>query len=150
MSFLRQYLDLSLDVGPENAAALHEAEVERINTLYNIMLMIQAMPRRLGQDASAEDLALDKKRAKRVAHVCLQLLKSWGAEPQAVGDLAREAAVWNWATWYDEHRIWLINRQRYVATWCHKAGQNGDLRWCRAAVTRLTSELNWMANAVRE
>jgi hypothetical protein len=149
VSFLNQYIDPALPVGEEQAAALHEAEVERINRLYNIMLMVQAMPRRLGQEASDEDLLLDKKRAKRVAHVCLQLLKAWGAEAQPVAELGREAAVWNWATWWDEHRIWLVNRERYLATWCYKAGANGDLKWCRSAVTRLLKEQEWLAHAVR-
>lgn len=151
MSYLDTYVDLALPIpAEERAITITEDEVERLTKLLAVARLAQSIPRRLGAEASAEQLAEDSRRGKRIAHVASQLLTSWGGDPGvSPGDVGREAATVNWDRWWEEHQVWLVNRQRYLATWCHKSSQNGDLRWCKSAMVRLENEIKWLAYAMR-
>lgn len=150
MTYLAQWFDRDLEVSEDDTAAQMEvAEQERIANLLATAITAQQIPRRLGMDANSEELALDKRRAKRVAHVAQQLLKSWGGDPaQANGAVRREAAVIEWRQWWEEQQTYLLNKQRYIATWALKLGQ--DHKWAKSALVRINNELQWLAYALRD
>lgn len=148
-SFLTAFLDLSLPVSEgESQTSLARAEQERLAHLLAIATHAQTIPRRLGGEASPDELADDKRRGKRVEHVAGQLLTAWGGRPSNYAhDVNREAAQVNWQRWWQEHETWLLNRQRYLATWCHKC--DGDEKWTKSAITRLQNEIKWISYALR-
>jgi hypothetical protein len=110
------------------------------------------MPRRLGGDATSEDLALDKKRVKRVLHVLSQSLKAWDAADRIAqidltDELRREGAQLNWAQFAADYRAYLEGRIKYVATW---STQTGHTEWGKKAVVRLNNERSWLEYAMRD
>jgi hypothetical protein len=151
MSFLAEYLDLAITVRAEDSAEIiNAAEVERLQHLVAVLQAAAAHPRRLGGDAMPEELAQDKKRAKRLAHAAAQALKGWGGETASWEDASKVAATINFEEWWGEHERRIRSRQRYIATWCHRYGNNnGDARWCNSAIVRLENELKWFKHALR-
>lgn len=150
MSYLTTYFDPALPVRAEDTeASISRAEQERLAKLMSVAVTAQTMPRRLGQESMPEELADDKRRAKRIAHVAAQLLKTWGGTSLngSGADAKREAAIVDWRKWYEEHRIWLVNRQRYIATWVIKTEANE--KWGKSALVKLNNELNWIEHALR-
>lgn len=154
VSFLLAYIDPAMEVpATETQEHINKVETERVVSMLTIAITAQDMPRRLGTEATPEELAADKSRNKRVAHVATQLLKGWqpgmnGNKPTE--NVRREAASVDWKKWLIEHETFLINRCRYVATWQHKYGDDLSLHWAKAAVTRLENEGKWLKYAVRE
>jgi hypothetical protein len=150
MAYLQQFLDPDLKVKDETAEQLTAQEIERLSKLHAIALAAMAIPRRIGGEASNDELSADKRRAKRVAHVAGQCVSAWGIKkPQApVADITRQAAQVVWQRWWEDHRVWLLNRMRYIATWQYKTG--GDERWAKSAITKLNNELGWLEYALRD
>jgi hypothetical protein len=150
MAFLQQFIDPSLRVTKaDTPESLTGKEVERLQELHAIATASMAIPRRLGGDASDEELALDKKCGRRVAHVAEQCLKSWGTEPKPISkNIGRAAAQVRWSRWMAEHLLYLDQRMRYVATWQYKTG--GDEKWAKGALTRLANEQRWLEYALRD
>jgi hypothetical protein len=151
VSFLHAYIDPKITVRADDSAeAITRSERERLQQLYAVALAAASHPRRLGGDAMPEELALDKKRSKRIAHAVGNLLRDWQVEPQEYPDATKDAAIINWLRWWSAHEQYLLARQRYIATWCHRYGDsNGDIRWAKSAVTRLNNELKHLSNAMR-
>lgn len=151
MTYIAGHLDLKLTVrATDSAAAIQTQEIERLQQLVAVMTAAATHPRRLGGDATAEELALDKKRAKRVLYIAEKCLSMWGGEPAPFDEATRIAATLRWEDWWSEHERRIQQRQRYIATWCHRYGdQNGDIKWTNQALTRLTSELKWLVYALR-
>lgn len=151
MPFLTEYLDLAITVRADDSAeAIAAAEVERLQQLTAVFRAAAAHPRRLGGDATPEELAIDKKRAKRLAYAAEQSLKGWGAEPAEYGEATKIAATIRFEQWWEEHERRIRARQRYIATWGHRYGdRNGDARWCKSAIVKLNNELKWLAYALR-
>lgn len=148
--YLMRYYDHALKINESDTeASISKAEQERVGKMLSVAVTAQTIPRRLGADATPDELAADKLRARRVAHVAGQLVKAWGgAELNGGGaDSKREAATVDWSRWMDEHRAWALARQTYIATWCVKQG--GDERWAKSAITKLTNEVNWLEHALR-
>jgi hypothetical protein len=149
MRFLDQYFDPAMDIDtgllPDTLA---EQEVERLQDCLSIALVAGQIPRRLS-DASREELALDKKRSRRVAHVLRQSLTSWD------GELAREptteerqrGAQIDWPGWWADHEPWLVDRRRFYATWAKMTSQ---LKFGREGVVKLSNELDWLRYAMRD
>lgn len=154
MSFLAEYHDPGLDVGKESTDKIEEQERERLARQLAIVTAAGEIPRRIGGDADAEELALDKRRAKRVAHVLRQSLAAWGATRKQQAnlpedeDVHKEAAQMDWAKWSQEHETWIGNRMRYIVTLCYKT--NGDERWTKSATVRLRNESQWLRYALRD
>ena len=153
MSYLAQWVDPALEVSPEESAKrIQLEEINRLLKLHAIAIAAGAIPRRLGVDATTEELAADKKRCRRIAHVALQLASAWsGKDPdklKAKYDVVKEAAVVNWALWWEGHKTLLINRQRYIATWSSR--QDGQERWCKSALVKLNNETQWLEYALRD
>lgn len=152
MGFLQGYVDRAITVRPEDSAvALAAAEVERLQRLVAVFRTAAAHPRRLGGEAWPEELALDKKRAKRLAHAAEHVLRDWGGEPVEWEEASKVAATLNFESWWHDHEAWLRARQCYVATWCQRYGDNnGDLRWGKSAIVRFNNELKYLSYAMRE
>lgn len=146
MSMLAGLYDPEVDIATgETKATITKAEVDRLNRLLSIAATAQELPRRLGADASDEELAADVTRCKRVGHVASQLLAAWGGKKTPV-NVKQEAATVLWGIWWADHNIWLRNRKVYIASW---AMSGGDERWAKTAIVRLTNEERWLEYALR-
>jgi|SRR5215471_515740 len=133
--------------GDETKTKITSEEVERLSKLLSVAQAAELMTRRVGPDATDAELTADKKRCRRIAHVATKLLGSWGCKRPQKFDVAREAAIVDWPRWWQDHKIWLDNRRRYVATWSQKGG---DERWAKSALVRLTNESSWIEYALRD
>jgi len=149
MKFLDSYFDPKVKLLDEDTEArISRAEQDRLKKLFNVATTASMMPRRL-TDAMPEDLAADKLKARRMAHVATNSLKSWGASLEGMNgyDVRREAAIVDWNHWSIDHQIYLLQRQFYIATWAISTG--GDQRWAKSAITKLSNERTWIERALR-
>lgn len=152
MSFMMTYIDLDLKI-PEGDTRekINTAEAARVGKMLAVAITAQEMPRRLGGEASPEELANDKSMNRRIAHVASQLMVGWGTNGNgASADVKREAASVDWKKWIAAHETFIVNRCRYIATWQHKVGDKTSERWAKGAVTRLENELKWLRYAMRD
>jgi len=150
MAFLQQFLDPSLRVSRSDTPdKLAVKETDRLQELFAVAMAARDIPRRLGADASDEELAEDKRRCRRIAHVAEQSLISWGAEvkPQASASISKAAAQVVWKRWWEEHRTYLDGRMRYIATWTYKTGEHEA--WAKTALVKLANEYRWLEYALR-
>lgn len=135
----------------ETAELIIAEEVERLLKLRLICVMAAGIPRRLGPEATSDELAADKVRCRRIQHVANQLLEAYeksGAKiPVATPASNREAAQVDWDRWWGDHQVWLTNRTRYVATWGLTRGDNQ--RSAKTLVVRLNNEFGWLRYAMR-
>jgi hypothetical protein len=109
-----------------------------------------AWPRRLGQDASAAELARDKKLARRMRHAFLRVLDEWGGDTEMQAgpqdELRRAAAVMQWDAYVQNHQRQLEALRAGVATYAHAAGER---KWGNRAVHLFTMELEAVRYASR-
>ena len=148
MGLLDTYQDPGLDIDLTlSIEDIVELEVERLQSDVATILVTSEIPRRL-PDANREELALDKKRARRVLHVQRQSLAAWGGtEREPEGDERIIGAQLVWQEWAENHGFVVSSRIRYVATWAKKTS---NLRFGKTAIVRLTQEVDWMAYALRD
>jgi hypothetical protein len=153
VGFLDRYFDPELAIPREASnSSLASAEVERIVNQLAIVRVAGSMPRRLGIEANDQELSLDRKRAKRVAHALDQSLRAWRpSNRRSFGFneevIRREGAQLEWDKFAGEHRATVYTSIRLVATWSVK---NDELRWGRSAVVNLMNELSWIIYALRD
>lgn len=149
--FLARFYDSELRLPKiESREALESAEVERLARSLAVVLMTGSIPRRLGGDATSEELAIDKKRAKRVGHAINQSLKGWIRKTPVLpldAKIRQEGAQLDWKIWHEAHVAEVANQLRLISTW---AIQNDEERWAKSAVVRLENELNWISYAMRD
>lgn len=148
MGLLDAYQDPALKVDlAMSAEQVTAQEVERLQAAVAMAAVAASIPRRIS-DASREELALDKRRSRRVLHPLRQCLAGWGgAEVPADAEAKRLGAQVDWPYWWEEHQVILKYRLRYVATWSKKTG---NLRFGKSAVVKLSQELEWLAYALRD
>lgn len=149
-SYLGQHFDASLDVdGIGSREDLNRRQVERLKRSLAVVLITGSIPRRLGGDAMPEELALDKKRARRVAHALKQALSGWAKRYDLPLDdsIRQEGAQMNWESWQPAFLADLSTQVRCVATWAMK---NDEEDWGKSAVVRLENERNWITYALRD
>lgn len=146
-SFLLALYDPAIAVGDETPNALRDEEYDRLILLLSVATAAAAIPRRLGADASSDELADDKKRCKRIAHVARQCLVAMGHSNAQPRSLSKEAAQVRWEVWWERQQATLLDRQKYIACWAlvHEA----DSAWAKSAIVRLQNELSWLAYAMR-
>jgi hypothetical protein len=153
VSFLLDHYDPALEVSlTHTPELLTDSEQRRLNYELSLATAVGSFSRRLGQDASQEELALDKLRARRVKHALEQSLKAWGGTPAVDpedAEIRRAAAVVNWTKWHEDHNTWLTNRTRYIVTWSQKTERTHE-NWTKSAVVRLENERRWLAYAMRD
>lgn len=147
-AYLTQYYDPALKLpDDETVAHMEGQERARLAELLAIAEAAGSIPRRLGAEASSEELATDRRRCRRIAHAARQCLKDWGNPVPAPGDVSRRAAQVVWDNWWADHSTWLVNRIRYIATW---SMNGGDEIWAKSAVVKLNNEANWISYALRD
>jgi hypothetical protein len=154
MSLLASYHDPTLPVSAEDTrVTLTAAETARLLRQSSVMYAITTMPRRLGSDASDDDLATDKKRARRTQHALFQCLQDWVGKrvPKLLTtpEIRQEATQVNWTAWIEEHERYVRQRTVYIASWAIKIDNDKDKRWAKSAVVRLQNESRWVAYALR-
>jgi hypothetical protein len=126
-----------------------ESERERLKKLVSTVLYAATIPRRLGGEATSEDLALDKKRCRRVAHAFIQSYKGWDKRelhPILDDEIRQAGAQLDWTTFSAEHRVAISTRGIYVVTWALRSGQR---RWAKKAATNFLNEQRWFEHAMR-
>jgi len=147
--FLEQFNDpgLEIDLGwdPEKYA---EQTKERLVAQAAMALHAHAVPRRLGGDATRDELAADKKISRQVQQRTETALKNWGGQPADVTEFAqtdeerhRKGAQVDWPTWYLQYKATMQRELRIVAT---SALRTGHLKVGNQYVNRLFNELGTM------
>ena len=152
MAFLQQFIDPGLKVSKSDTPeTLSRKEVERLNELYAVASAALTIPRRLGGDADDAELAKDKQSCRRVMHVAEQCLKAWNTQvkPVTSSSISKLAAQVQWTRWLGEHKAYLDQRIRYIATWQYNFGAEHE-RWAKGALTRLANEQRWLEYALRD
>ena len=150
-SFLGRYFDAEA-VLPDGltAESIAEEEIERISRRLAVVIAAGSHPRRLGGDASSDELALDKRRARRVAHALKQALFAWTdgrwAELPDSEETRQEGSQIDWLLWGEAHDAEINERLRVVATWSMSQGQEA---WGKHGVVLLENERDWINYALR-
>lgn len=150
-SFLARHHDPALDldgVGPREE--LERGEVARLERALAVVIYAGSIPRRIGGEVSDEELALDKKRARRTGHALNQALRGWKktrVNLEMSPEVKAEGAVIDWQRWGEAHLTELRNRLACLATW---AIRNGEESWGKQAVVKLENEINWVEYALRD
>lgn len=149
--YLERWYDPELvlpeDLTPVSLAA---GEVSRIGRALSIVVVAGTIPRRLGGDASDEELALDRKRARRAGHALRQALVGWVKrvpQLQLDDEIRRLGAQLDWESFGTEHRNVLKSRLCLCATF---AIREDEKRWGKSAVVNLENEMNWFTYAMRD
>ena len=136
--------DPKLEVGEHTRLALEQQEQRRLAELGLMATVAGSIPRRLGQDATSEELAADKKTARRVGYIALKCEKMWVKKKLKVDvtdEIRIAGAQIDWNSWWQLHQEFLSVRIAYLSTW---ALRNHEVRWGNHAVTNLQSELKWL------
>jgi len=134
-SYLMQHYDPGIPVGEETNKELEKEEQERLHHLWSVASVSAVIPRRLGGDASREELASDKKISKRVGWAAVQSYRAWGGTRKTANrdaEVEKEGAQVRWEKWWPEHEAWLIQRRQYYAT----RGLKRDPLWAKSARRR--------------
>jgi hypothetical protein len=124
-------------------------EIERLTRVFSIVRITGSIVGRLGPDAGAEELALDKRRSRRVSHALEQSLRGWQVRKpkvQMTEEIRLTAIHLNWEAFGPAHLTSIEGRLRLVATW---AMRTDDTRWGRTAVVKLENEYKWCEYALR-
>ena len=151
MNYLARHYDPELDVSAIGSREEVELrQVERISRALSVVILAGTTPRRLGGDATDDELALDKKRARRAGHALGQSLKQWTKRRQQLplDDKVRmEGAQISWEVWSSTHVNALEKELRCAATYALRSDEE---RWGKSAVVRLENELKWLQIALRD
>ena len=129
---------------------LVSGEAVRIESNLTLITVAGSIPRRLGGYADDRELALDKKRSRRVQHALRQSLLCWTPktpETRVSDETARAGAQLEWDSWAIEHALGVEESLRYLTTW---AVQNDEQHWGRSVVVNLENELRWVVYALRD
>lgn len=149
-SWVAPWFDTGLEI-PEGLTLdqLVKAEVDRLTLAISVVLYASSIPRRLGGEASREDLALDKLRCRRVGHALRQVYRGWdkgAVEPISNDTVKQTGAQLEWSTFAAEHLVEMETRARLVVTWAVRSDQT---RWGKTAATNFTNEHRWFTYAMR-
>lgn len=148
MGLLEQHYDPALEIDVSvSIEVVTQTELERLCHAWAVVFSAKSVPRRIS-DATREELALDKKRARRLLHPITQSISAWGGvSREATPEEVSAGAQVHWSLWYEEHTVLVVARRLYLATWAKRTGQ---LRFGKSAVVRLTQELDWLEYAMRD
>lgn len=148
--WLTRWVDPSFPVGELDRPRLEMAEAERLHAELAIVLYASQIPRRLGGDATAAELAEDKRRCRRVSWALRQSILQWTKRVDLPGivtdDLRSAGATLDWPLFFEDHLGLLTLRTKRLATW---AALNGERKWGSAMVTRFENERRWITHALR-
>ena len=150
--YLGRYFDSGIPLPRyDSREAIEEYETKRIARTLAVVVVAGSIPRRLGRDATDEELARDKQHARRIGHALQQSLRGWTNKPifevVTLDDKIRsEGATVEWDHLVESHMTIVRSRLRVVATW---ATRKDEQRWGRSAIVRLENELKWTEYALR-
>lgn len=148
--WLARWYDEGLEISDEwDIETLVGIERDRISRAFSVVMYAVTIPRRLGGDASREDLATDKRRCRRVGHALRQSYRGWDKHdliPNTEDVVRQEGAQLIWDIFSAEHLVALSTRARFVVTWSVQAGHK---RWGKSAATNFTNEHRWLSYALR-
>jgi hypothetical protein len=148
--FIERYYDPGFEIPKGlSAESIAEREIARITRALTLIIVAGEIPRRLG-DATDAELALDKKRARRVGWALAQAHSCWSNKDpkiQLTPELEREGAQLEYIYFIPEHMTQIMNELRLVATW---AKQRDQERWGRSSVVSLENEMRWVMYAMRD
>lgn len=134
-----------------SAQAIVDRELVRLATTAHVAAMCVQKRRRLGIDATSEELSEDKKRGRRIEHLCRSMFRGWrtevestdmvGPKPGSKGwvEIQQTAATIDWDMYLDELYCELTERMRLVVTWCLR---NDNKRMANRVVNRYLTELD--------
>lgn len=153
-----------------NRTELAMSEIKRVKRLTFMATYAAQVPRRLGPDATPQELTVDKRTANRVGHTYLRLWQwlvvergpmpawdlpdafhppdDWRATLKLAAsdqDARRAGASVEWRPWWTDLRPRLLGRRAGVATF---ALREGHLDWGYRLVTGLSRELSWVERAL--
>lgn len=148
-SFLERWNDAGLEVDMGwDPSAYALTQRERISNLALMASHAAEVPRRLGQDATPEELRVDKLISRRVYTRAMSSLINWGTQEVDQGqsaaeleELHRAGAQVIWSKWWEEYRAQMEQELRLVAT---TALKTGHLKAGNSFCNRLLNELNIM------
>lgn len=104
-----------LDQPPEEIAL---AERERLIISAVTAQAASTMKRRLGSDATRNELTADKRISRQVAFFTLNLANRWGESSYEVPrEINMIAAHINWVWWLEDKLVVVVERKRWIATW---------------------------------
>jgi hypothetical protein len=152
--YLEEFYNKRLKIDSKiTSAEIATAEIARIQTQACMLLVAIEMPRRIGSDATKAELALEKRRCRRVLWVLKQQLAAWAEkddkniEWRPINDQDRQdGAALLWDKWWAAHRKYLDQRRSWIATWGLK---KPDPDFANKAVNRINQELQHMEYALR-
>lgn len=148
-AFLTRYFDPNLEIPKKTTTKdLEAAQVARLSRSLVVVEHTGEVARRL-EEATAEDQAIDRKRAKRVAHAIRQSLAGWqkNAKLPSGEALRLEGAQLVWDSWMQAYLVSLNNEAKRIATW---AILNEEQKWGRSAIVKIDNEMNWISYAMRD
>lgn len=105
---------------PERLASLVEEEQLRLGMGLRMARTARDVPRRLGADASGEELAADKLTARRVVHRLTVCLAQWGGDELDYRKRHADGASIDWAEWWEEWEATLRKRMAFWANTFHR------------------------------
>src|SRR5262245_23021357 len=111
--YLERLYDPGLRLPRTDRSRITAEEIERLCHALALVKVAGSIPRRLGFKATDEELALDKKRARRVGHALRQSLDGWTRDPKVEFDdevIRREGAQLEWLLFSTEHIVELRAR----------------------------------------
>jgi hypothetical protein len=128
--------------------------------VYRVAWLCRQWPRRLGGDATSDELAIDKKLSNRMAHMGQDAAFRWGGEPGEWGALEGDefepeersaAAVLDWFEWVPAQAQAMLRDDTAMAVWALAATDARVKGWQRkrAVVVRdglrsMRVKLSWM------
>lgn len=148
MGYLEEFWDPSTTVSPDDTQlSIALEEIDRLQTLDAVCRCASEMKRRLGSDAEREELARDKRLARRLCHVFAKSLAAWtGSAIEITQDHRSKAAVLDWPALTEEIKADLIVRRRYIASW---GKLTDNERIAKTYVVRISNELRDIDYALR-
>lgn len=149
-NYLTRYYDPELSMTAATTKELEAAQLDRLKRSLQVVVYAGSIPRRLGGEASDRELAIDRKRARRVGHALKQSIGGWSKKQVKLQDnneLRIEGAQLIWPDWFEAYLVRLDNEVKLVVSW---AIRNDQQRWGRSAVVKFENELNWITYAMRD
>ena len=150
-TFLSRWYDAGLEIPPDlSEEVVTGDEIGRLTKHLAVVIYAASISRRLGGDASDEEMALDKKRGRRTAHALSQSLRGWaGRVPtlKADDEIRRLGAQMDWIKFREEHAADVLLRLRTISTW---AMQTDNEKFGKTAAVKYQNELGWVGYALRD
>jgi hypothetical protein len=126
---LQPWFDPGLTVAELNPDEIALAERERLLVWAVTAQAASTMKRRLGPDATREEIATDKKISRKIAFFTLNLAHRWGESAHEIPrNINAIAAQVNWEWWLEDKIATSNERKQWIATWAIRFGYKKDGR----------------------